>query len=104
MHLLQRNPLDKVQVKEKAVDKRRSYLPLDRLHNALRSIPTATARQQKYSVWFALLRWSGARRSEPLLLKWKMVDWAKLLCGVLYPLCTLSTGSSMSDRAKMNQH
>ena len=75
MRLLQDNPFDKVQVQEKVKDKRREYIAPDRLQKSLRSIPTATARQQNYSLWFALLRWTGARRSEPLLLKWRMVDW-----------------------------
>ena len=77
MRLLQRNPFDKVQVQEKVKDKRRECIALDRLQKAWESIPPKTARQQNHSVWFALLRWTGARRSEPLLLKWKMVDWEK---------------------------
>jgi len=75
MRLLEFNPFAKVQVKETVGDKRRIYLDSNLLLRAFRAIPTDTARQQNYSCWFALLRWTGARRSEPLLLKWKMINW-----------------------------
>ena len=75
MRLLRVNPFAKIKVDTKEADTRREYISANRLHNAWKSIPTKTAKQRNHSCWFALLRWTGARRSEPLLLKWKMVDW-----------------------------
>ena len=98
MDILTKNPFKKVKVKttdKNATSNRREFINPQLLQDALDAIPTNSTHEKNNAVWFALLRWTGARRSEPLLLKWKMVDWEK---GRITMPAPKTTHSGLSER------